>query len=191
MSNYSQKQTWTQIVAEATCHPQMQAYMVNASYTIVDTGPGSGPLLMNIVMSSHGFILPVGIDQKAASCFISMARSIAHWTDAQDLTSHVRIRNVVNPDVVSRQTGEVLQTNRYPLPLHVPKFLGAVYSRLGNRGHVYPYNQYIAMIQANAKLNQTLMPILLERGMLLDDLLYQQALQDIPLVSTSDGSSSG
>ncbi len=55
---------------------QMWAYVVGARWVIADTGPGSGPLFMNAVMSSHGFIVPCGIEQKTKSLMASFAEKV-------------------------------------------------------------------------------------------------------------------
>lgn len=57
---------------------QMLAFMRNASFVIVDTGPGSGPLFMNALMTSHGFLVPCGIDQKAKSMMNSLATKVRY-----------------------------------------------------------------------------------------------------------------
>ena len=54
----------------------MWAYVLGARWVVVDTGPGSGPLFMNVVMSSHGFIVPCGIEQKTKSLLASLAEKV-------------------------------------------------------------------------------------------------------------------
>jgi hypothetical protein len=163
----------------------MQAYMMDCSFVIVDTGPGSGPLLMNVVMSSHAFCIAAGIDQKAKSTIRSMAESFVKWTDMNQRQSHFRIRQEVNEPV--RLSDEISDTqevreNRYPVQTHVPLFLGLVYSRLGKRGRALPYNQYSALADANHTLTTTLMPVLAARNMLLPQAAYQAAKDAIPQV---------
>jgi hypothetical protein len=55
---------------------QMMAYMLDASWVFVDMGPGCGPLFMNVIMTSHGFLMPCGIDQKAISFMKSLAAKV-------------------------------------------------------------------------------------------------------------------
>ncbi|PNH06290.1 hypothetical protein TSOC_007357 [Tetrabaena socialis] len=168
---------------------QMQAYVLDASYVIVDTGRGSGPLLMNIIMSSHGFLVPCAIEHRgfldpsrpyhhAESVLATLADQIMDWNDEDNPGSHVRICADVNS--VREAVPGVATCTRYPAPTHTPKFLGVVYSPLGLCYRQFPYNQYTGIRAANAMLQDLLLPCLRAYGMLLPDEIYALAADRVP-----------
>jgi hypothetical protein len=134
---------------------------------------------MNIFMTSHGVIVPSLIDAKCKSTLKSLAKKIELYHDADNLMSHVSIRRDLNKEKVVRG---VTKINEFPVPTHIPKFLGLVYSRLGLRGRQLPYNQYQSMAESNNAFNTDLLPILRNHGMLLPDAVYTEAGARIPMV---------
>lgn len=153
--------------------------MLDASWVIVDTGAGSGALMMNAIMSSHAFVIPTGIDQKATSTIRSLAEKFGKWTDPTDQFSYIGIRQEVNKTVIEDGVEKV---NRYLVPMHLPKFLGLVYSRLGLHGRQFPYNHYAAISDCNSTLTDVLMQVLQSRQMLLANGVYDEARNRLPQV---------
>mmetsp|Transcript_34943 Transcript_34943/g.77704 ORF Transcript_34943/g.77704 Transcript_34943/m.77704 type:complete len:472 (+) Transcript_34943:127-1542(+) len=139
------------------------AYVTNSAFVYTDLGPGNGRLNRLATCCCHGFFMPQNIDSKANLNISSMARKLPQW-----LQEHNNLRNVVN-----------IQNNPYPLPEHVPKFLGVIMHRLGARGSVRPYNQFTAWIRCNHTISMALMPVVTEHNMALPPEAYENARQEV------------
>lgn len=141
----------------------MCAYMCSAAHVVADMGPGNGAFNRNVFGCCHFWTLPLNIDGKAEYTITSFAQKLPVYTaDMADL----RMRTA-GPD------------NMYPMPTHTPKFLGVVFTRLGGRGSVRPFNQYFKLLQCQQRLQNSLLPSCAACGMALTPERYQTPLQRI------------
>lgn len=143
------------------------AHKLDLPMAVVDMGPGNGIFNRNIIAVSHGFYLPLSADQKAMSNIMAMARVIPawalEWAEWQALAEG---------------------PNRYPLPTHRPKLLGVIFSKIGARGSVRPYNLCQILLKCYEVITQQLEPALRLQQMTLEAADYQAVVPNIlPLIT--------
>lgn len=141
---------------------QMSAYIYSCKYVIVDLGPGNNPITRNACMTSHGILLPLLVDAKGRSVIHSLSEHLETWVEEANA---MRLETIAAPGNVTR----------YPMPQHMPKFLGVILSRMGSRGSVKPYNQWTALARIWHEMEHHLMPAVVASGLALDAPVYDNA----------------
>ncbi|GAX80067.1 hypothetical protein CEUSTIGMA_g7505.t1 [Chlamydomonas eustigma] len=184
---------------------QMTAYVLGVTYIVMDMGPGNGGLNRIAIMCSDAWFMPLCIDNKCASTIASFASSLPTWatnyvqtvwqTAGTDNKYPLPVVHVADaapttaapeaPAAAAASLGiglhllpSIMAPPPPPTP-RLPKFLGVVFSRLGVRGAVRPYNQYAALLRSQQLITQALIPSVVACNMALPMPAYQQCLQPI------------
>ncbi|KAK9818561.1 hypothetical protein WJX74_009529 [Apatococcus lobatus] len=147
---------------------QMTAHHYGARYVIVDLSPSSAVFNRFAVLSSHGLIIPMCVDAANLEAVNNLAvPQLNTWFEQY----HGAFIGSQGPNT------------RYPLPGNggapvVTRFLGAVFSRIGQAGAVRPIQQFKVLRDIFSSISNSLLPNLAQYGMRLPAAVEQQAAND-------------
>lgn len=128
-------------------------------YVIVDMSPSLGAVNQNLLSISDYFIVPMHPDYFSNMAIKSLASVLPKWRGWAKAAAG----------------STALKEAAYPFPNVDPKFLGYVVQKFRPRGGApsRAFQEWINQLEEN--VTGTLLPVLRENGMLLDDESYQQA----------------
>lgn len=171
----------------------MTAYVLGLRYIIMDLGPGNGKLNQLAIMCSSGWFMPLSIDNKCQSTIYSFANKLPDWAvdyvalvtetvgaDNPYPLPHQELNVAVPPAI--QQLPMLLQPHQPNIIPRLPKFLGIIFSRIGVRGSVRPYNQYSALLRAQELVTNHMIPSAIACNMALAPEAYNQCLAPIAQV---------
>jgi len=131
-----------------------------ADLVLVDMSPSLGAINQNLLMTSDYFIIPMAPDYFSVMAIKSLATVLPKWAGWAE----------------KAKTLKILREATYPFPNNTPKFLGTIIQnyrpREGNRPS-RAFREWITEIEQSVE--DTLVPAMRESGLMLRDLVYQNA----------------
>lgn len=136
---------------------ELTAQQYNADYILIDLSPGLGAINQNLVATSDHFIVPCSPDVFSVMAVDSLARVVPRWVDWAQRASQL----------------EVLRDADYPFPEPDLTFIGVLVQRFRLRSGkpTKAFKNYFEML--NSAVDDTLVPALEKRGLMLPSSVYQ------------------
>lgn len=128
-------------------------------YSIIDVNPGLGALNQNFFMVSSAFIVPTNPDPFSLMSLKTLGLEIEKWVNWK------------------AKFGDAFLDATYPLPVGVPKFLGALHSRFNRHKSKAAgrYNERLSQI--DDRVETELVPKLAQVNCLFSDVAYEDAVK--------------